>query len=223
MSDVIITVRGVHEARIAPEHARARLTVRAEGPERGPVVEKIAALATPIRDDLIARKAAGSLHDWSSERVAVWANRPWNADGNQLPLVHYASLEATAVFTDFTALSWWISELADREGVQIDGVEWLLTPETAKATEAEAAAHAVRVAIARATAYASAIERTTVTPLEIADVGLLTRGEARASSASEMRMMKASFAMDAGAAPSMDFQPQDIVVTAAVEARFLAT
>ena len=52
MSEVTITVRGEHETRVPPEEAVAHLSVRAEGPERGAVVERIAALAAPLRDDL---------------------------------------------------------------------------------------------------------------------------------------------------------------------------
>src|SRR5215203_638449 len=91
MSEVTITVRGEHETRVAPEEAVARVSVRAEGPQRGDVVERIGALTTPLRDDLTARKDAGGLTDWSSQRVSVWANRPWNNEGKQLALVHYAS------------------------------------------------------------------------------------------------------------------------------------
>ena len=220
MSEVIITVRGEHEARIFPEQAVARVTLRAEGPDRGRVVEQIAALASPLLDDLKSRKESGSLQDWSSEQVNIWASRPWAADGTQLGLVQYASLSLSATFTDFTTLSWWISEIAETEGVQIDGVAWQLTPETAASTEGQVAADAVRVAVDRATAYASAIGLTSVTPLEIADLGLLTRSEASAQP--EMRMMKASFAADSGGAPPMEFHPQEIMVSAGVEARFTA-
>ena len=105
MSEVVITVRGEHEARVAPEEGIVRLSVRAEGPERGGVVERISALSEPLRTDLSARKEQGGVREWSSQRVAVWANRPWNAEGKQLSLVHYASVEFSAVFTDFAALS----------------------------------------------------------------------------------------------------------------------
>ncbi len=224
MSEVIITVRGEHEARIAPEEAVARLTVRAEGPERGAVVERIVALAEPLRDDLTARKAQGGVRDWSSQRVSVWANRPWNDQGTQLALVHYASVEITATFDDFAALSWWLTNAAEREGVQIDGVTWQLTPATRTATEADVAARAVSVAVDRATAYAGAIGRSTVEPLEIADLGLLTRDGVGAAP----EMFRASKAMLMGAAAdgaggsSLELQPEDIVVTAGVEARFAA-
>lgn len=224
MSDVIITVRGEHETRVAPEEAIARLSVRTEGPERGDVVERISALTAPLRDDLAARKLAGGVADWSSQRVSLWANRPWNNEGKQLSLVHYASVELTATFTDFAALSWWISEVSEHEGVQLDGITWRLTPESTRLTEAAVAAQAVRVAVDRATAYAAAIDLSSVTPLEIADLGLLTRGEAPASApAPEMlRMAKASFSADAAGGPALEFEPDDIVVSAAVEARFSA-
>ncbi len=224
MSDVIITVRGEHEVRVAPEEAIAHISVRTEGPERGGVVERIAQLTAPLRDDLSARKAAGGVADWSSQRVSLWASRPWNNEGTQLALVHYASVEITATFTDFAALSWWISEVSERDGVQIDGVTWQLTPDSARLTEAAVAAQAVRVAVERANAYATAIGLTTVTAREIADLGLLGRGESASPAPRMLGMTKASFAADAAASgPAVEFQPDDIVVSAAVEARFSAS
>ena len=222
MSEVTITVRGEHEMRVAPEEAVAHVSVRAEGPERGAVVERIAALAAPLRDDLTARRDAGGLSEWSSQRVSVWANRPWNDQGKQLALVHYASLEITATFTDFAALSWWISDVAERDGVQVDTVTWRLTPGTAKATEADVAAQAVKVAVDRATAYAGAIGLATLTPLEIADLGLLTHAPEGAAPAPKMMRAMAMGAMDSGGGPAVELQPEDIVVAAAVEARFAA-
>jgi uncharacterized protein YggE len=225
MSEVTITVRGEHEARVAPEEAVAHLSVRAEGPERGAVVERIAALAAPLREDLEVRKSAGTISEWSSQRVSVWANRPWNNEGRQLALVHYASVEITATFTDFAALSWWVSEVAERDGVQVDTVTWRLTPATAKSVEAEVAAQAVKVAVDRATAYAGAIGLAALTPLEIADLGLLTHGSDVSSPSPKMMMRAAPMAaMDSGSGggPAVDLQPEDIVVTAAVEARFAA-
>jgi len=222
MSEVTITVRGEHETRVLPEEAVAHLSVRAEGPERGAVVERIAALAAPLREELTTRKDAGGVTDWSSQRVSVWANRPWNNEGKQLALVHYASVEITATFTDFAALSWWISDVAERDGVQVDNVTWRLTPATAKSMEADVAAQAVQVAVDRATAYASAIGLASLTPLEIADLGLLTDASPGPAPAPKTMRAVAMGAMDSGGAPAVELQPEDIVVTAAVEARFSA-
>ncbi|WP_100810497.1 MULTISPECIES: SIMPL domain-containing protein [unclassified Microbacterium] len=215
MSDVIITVRGEHETRVAPEEGVVHLSVRCDGPERGPVVERIAAIAAPLREELAARQASGEVSEWSSQRANVWAERPWNNEGKQLPLVHHASVDVVATFTDFAALSWWVSAVAEREGVQVNGVTWQLTSATRRTVEAEVAARAVHTAVSRATAYANAIGHASVSPLEIADIGLLGRPEADPGP----RMMRA---MATDASPTLDFQPQDITVTAGVEARFAA-
>lgn len=221
MSEVIVTVRGEHETRLAPEQGVVHVTLHVEGRDRGGVVERIAALAAPLREDLTARDAAGTVVEWSSQRVSVWSERPWNAEGKQLAPVHHASVEYLVTFDDFTALSWWVSEIADRDGVQIGWIEWRLTPPTRATVEREVAAEAVTVAVTRATAYAGALGLDTLTPLEIADLGLLTRNEASPGASPKM-LRAASFMADAGGGSAMQLQPEDITVTAAVEARFAA-
>lgn len=220
MSDVIITVRGSGEARVAPERAVAHVSASVDGPDRGGVVEQIAALAAPVREDLAARKAAGTIEDWAAQRVSIWSDRPWNNEGRQLDLVHHASVEITATFADFVALSDWLNQIAVQDGVHVGAVDWQLTPATRAATERDVATAAVTVAVERATAYAAAIGRASVTPLEIADLGLLTPGQDAAPS--PRMFAKASMSMDAAASPAIDFQPDEIVITAAVEARFSA-
>lgn len=215
MSEVTITVRGSHQTRIAPELGIAHISAVTEGPARGPVVEQLAAIAGPVRDDLTARKSAGTIVDWSSNRVTVWAERPWNNEGKQLAPVHHGRVEITATFDDTMALSDWLDGLASREGIQIGTVDWQLAPETRSRVERETATAAVAVAVARAEAYAAAIGRSEVTPREIADLGLLTEGGA-AESAPVLRMARA--AVDSNA---VEFTPDDIIVTASVEARFV--
>lgn len=223
MSDVVITVRGEHETRTAPERAIAHLTIRAEGPERGAVVERMAALSEPVRDDLAARKSAGTVAEWTSQRVSVWSERPWNNEGKRLAPVHYATVDFSATFTDFAVLSWWAGDVVEREGVQLGWIDWQLTPATKAQIERDVATEAVSVAVARATAYAGALGLANVVPLELADVGLLTHQERpEAAPAPRMMMAKASFAADAGGGPAVQLQPDDIVISAAVEARFAA-
>ena len=224
MSDVVITVRGEHETRIAPERAIAHLTIRAEGPERGAVVERMAAFTEPVRDDLAARKSAGTIIEWTSQRVSVWSERPWNNEGKRLAPVHYATVDFSVTFTDFAVLSWWAGEVAEREGVQLGWIEWKLTPETKSSVEREVATEAVGVAVTRATAYAAALGLSDVTAVELADVGLLAHPSTpEMAPAPRMLMAKASFASDAaGGGPAVQLQPEDIVISAAVEGRFTA-
>lgn len=218
MSEVIITVRGESEERVVPERAVAHVTVAVDGPAREQVVARVANLAGPVRDDLNARRSAGLVLTWSSGRASVWTDRPWNAEGRMLDLVHHASVEITAAFTDFDELSDWLNGLAERDGIQVGPVEWDLSPETRTEVERRVAVDAVAVAVERATAYGSAVGRHKITPVEIADLGLLTPGEPAAAARS---LAKAAMEMDAGGA--IDARPDAIVVSAAVEARFRAS
>ena len=104
--------------------------------------------------------------------------------------------------------------------MQVGVVDWQLSPETRARVERDVATDAVAAAVERATAYASAIGLTQVTPVQIADLGLLNGG---APEAPAPRMFaRAAMAMDAAPPAAVDFRPDDIVVTAAVEARFSA-
>jgi hypothetical protein len=221
MTDVVVTVRGEHETRVTPEEAVARVQVHAEGSDRGRVIEQVSAWAAPIGDDLTARQSENQVAHWSSDRLSVWSERPWNAEGKRLAPVFHASVGFTVTFTDFTVLSWWASDVVDRDGVSFQGVEWRLTPVTRTMVERNVATEAVRVAVERATAYAQAIGRESVTPLEIADTGLLAHESGPRPESGMPLMARAAFVADAGG-PDIRFEPADIVVSASVEARFAA-
>jgi uncharacterized protein YggE len=214
MSDLMITVRGESETRVRPERGHARVRAAVDGADRADVVSRVAEVAEPVRADLAARADAGLVDDWHSDRVAVWAERPWSSDGSQPAPVHHASVEIRATFTDASALSDWLNEIAVVDGLHIDGVDWDLSPGTRARVEREVAAAAVGVAVARAEAYADALGRTGIRPVEIADLGLLSPPSPSPGPA----MLRAA-KMD-GAPPAVGVRPDDIVVGAAVEGRF---
>jgi len=218
MSDVTITVRGESETRIAPERATIQVTVRAEGAERGSVVERTMVLAEPIRTSIAERHDGGPVIEWSSKRLAVRAERPWNDQGKQLAPVYYASIDFSATFIEASELSIWVSEISPWDGVDVGWVNWHLTPQTRADIEREVASSAVGVAVQRAEAYAAALGLGTVSPVEIADTGLISRAQAPSSKG----MMARGVAFAASTGPAMEYEPEDIVVSATVEARFTA-
>lgn len=220
MSDVTVTVRGEHEAHVAPERATVRVAVRAEGPERTEVVDRVMRLAEPLRESITTRADAGTLVDWTSKRLAVRAERPWNNEGKRLAPVYYASIDFTATFAEASELSIWVSDVSPLDGVEVGWVDWHLTPETRSRVESEVAAQAVGVAVARAGAYAAALGLTDVTPREIADVGLIS--SARPEAAAPLLKARGAAAFAADAAPGMEYEPEEIVISATVEARFVA-
>ena len=220
MSDVTITVRGENETRIAPERATIHVTVRAEGPQRADVVERAMRLAEPVRDGIAQRTDAGTVVDWNSKRLSVSAERPWNSDGKQLVPVYHASIDLNATFLDASELSIWVSEISAWDGVEVGWVNWHLTPQTRADAEREVASSAVGVAVQRAQAYAAALGLESVTPVEIADTGLISREQ---SAAPQMLKARGAAFAAADSGASMEYEPEDIVVSATVEARFTAS
>ena len=219
MPDVVITVRGEHHLLVPAELGVAHVVVRFDGPTRGDVVDQAQRLAVVIQEELRAAEGSGSITKWNSERLSVWADRPWNDKGKQLPLVHHASVQLVSEWTDFSALSEWISRASERDGVAIGGLGWKLTPQVEHDTEKAVAQGAVQVAIDRATAYADALGLTNVQAQQIADVGMMSR---EMSMKAPAPMMMARGAMADAAAPSFALEPEEIEISATVEARFIA-
>jgi len=220
MSEVTVTVRGEHEARLAPERATIRVSVRAEGPERTAIVEQVMRLAEPVRTSITERAEAETVVEWTSKRLSVRAERPWNGEGKRLAPVYYASIDFTATFAEASQLSIWVSDISPWDGVEVGWVDWHLTPVTRTRVEREVAAEAVSVAVTRAKAYAGALGLDEVTPLEIADVGLISSGQP--APGAPMMKARGGVAFAADMAPAMEYEPEEIVISATVEARFLA-
>ena len=220
MSEVTVTVRGEHEARVAPERATVTVSVRTEGPERTAVVEGALRLAEPVRRSIGERSDSGTVLDWTSKRLSVRAERPWSSEGTRMEPVYYASVDFTATFAEASELSLWVSDVSAWDGIEIGWVDWHLTAETRTNTERDVAAEAVGVAVARAKAYAGALGLDEVTPLEIADVGLISSGQP--SPGAPMLKARGGVAFAADSAPAMEYEPEEIVISATVEARFLA-
>lgn len=220
MSEVTITVRGENEARVAPERATIRVTVRADGSQRTTVVDRVLRLAEPVRASITERADAGTVDEWTSKRLSVRAERPWNNDGKRLAPVYYANVDFTATFLEASELSQWVSDISAWEGVEIGWVDWHLTPESRARVEREVAASAVGVAVTRARAYAGALGLENVEAREIADMGLISKAPAMPIPQA-VAMRGAAFAADS-AAPAMEYEPEDIVISATVEGRFIA-
>jgi uncharacterized protein YggE len=217
-----ITVRGTFSAFEPPERGTARATLGLEGPQLQPVFERVVQALEQVK------ASVGPLHDpergpvtwWATQQIRTWAQRPWNKDGKQLPLVHHAAVGIEVKFRDFAALGRWVSEHVDRtHGFSLDGVTWALTEKRKQELVRQVRTRAVQDAAGRAQQYADAIGLGPVRPVAVADAGMLgaglhpelggPAGYARAASMSST---------EAG----LDLAPEDIEVAASVDARFVA-
>jgi uncharacterized protein YggE len=153
----------------------------------------------------------------------VWSERPWSADGTVAALVHHSRVDYAITFSDFGVLSTWLESAVAVPSVTIDSIAWELTEETTAGATATARDNAVRDAVARASGYARSLGLSTVTPVAIADRGMLDPGSGGDGQLPLARATMQLAAFASGGAPGLELKPQRITVVAAVDARFAAS
>ena len=219
----VITVQGHFTAWYPAERATVRLSVAFDGARREEVLASASAAVQTVTDSVKALHDpdAGPVTWWSSDRIRVWAHRPWNNQGKQLAPVHNAAITISVKFKDFDALADWLAQVANVPGVQVNGIDWTLTEAKRTAVTTEVRSRAVRDAADKARVFAQAIGLGQITATAIADPGMLgVRGDGADPAPSMMRA--AAFAAPSPEA-AFDFTPEDIEVSASVDARFEAS
>lgn len=218
-----ITVVGNHKLVLAPERATLHLSVGHEADEMEPAVAAATREANMLRSQIEALRATvPSRITWFAVlpiRTRSW--RPYNNDGLIMPLRFRAEADVRVKFCDFTALSTFAARAGASSAVSLEWVDWALTEATKGELERKALAEAVRNARERALLMAQASGAEDVSPVEVADPGLLrdvSPGDVRIESAGLFRG-SAKAATDGSGA--VDLAPEDIEIAASVHARFV--
>jgi uncharacterized protein len=223
MPETVITVQGTYDSFHPAERATVTVAVGFEGPERAAVVAGTTQGTSALVAGIAARHdpAHGPVTWHATDRIHVWSERPYNNKGEQKPLVHHARTTTRAKFRDFEDLAQWVERAATHPGVQVHGIEWALTEATKQATVATVRTRAVEEARRKAQTYAEALGLTDLHCVAVADAGML--GD-QSSSAGGGQAMYARAAGGADAsAGGLAFTPEDIAVSATVDARFVAS
>lgn len=219
----IITVQGTHTAWYDAERATLEVSAAFDGPKRDDVFAQATAAAadvtgiiTPLFDE-----KAGPVTWWSSDRVNVWSDRPWNNEGKRLPLVYHATIGIRAKFSDFETLTRVIELLAIREGISIGAIGWDLTDERRIAVTDDVRRAAVEDAIQKAATYAAAAGVGAPSVIAVADPGMLGDGSGGGVGPAPFeRMAFKAQAMDAGGGAPLTLSPEKIQVSSSVDVRF---
>nr|WP_123027713.1 SIMPL domain-containing protein [Mycolicibacterium stellerae] len=216
-----ITVRGTFSAFQSPERGTVHATIAYEGPAMEPVYDRVARDLEAVKASVTPLKTGdhGPVTWWSAQQLRTWSNRPWNKDGIQLPLVHYARVGIEVKFRDFSSLSRWVGQhVTNTEGFKISHVEWTLTSKRRTELQRQAHTRAVEDAVVRAQLYADALGLGKIAPVAIADAGMLGPNlhPERGGGAAYMRVGAAD-----GGGSDVELIPADIEVSATVDARFI--
>jgi len=216
-----ITVRGSFTAFQAPERGTVHASIAFEGPAMEPVYDRVARDLEAVKASVTPLKTGdhGPVTWWSVEQLRTWSNRPWNKDGELLPLVHHASVGVEVKFRDFAALSRWVGQhIANTDGFRVSHVEWALTSKRRTELQRQVRTRAVEDAVARAQQYADALGLGKIRPVAIADAGMLGASLHPEGGVGAGHLRAA--AAPAGG-PEVELLPEHIEVSAAVDARFV--
>lgn len=225
MTETIITVQGEFSAYYPAERATVNLTVQADGADRARVFAEATEAAETVRASLLALhdQKSGPVTWWSAESIRVWSERPWNQNGDQLPLVYHSSLGFSVKFSAFDTLSEWLESVAVIPGVTVNHVAWDLTDSSRTSATVEVRSRAVKDAVAKASVFAQSIGLGSVTAIALADPGMLgDQGGNGPSPLGSPRMMKAQAFMDSSGGAPLNLTPEEIEIASAVDARFVA-
>ena len=218
-----IAVEGQATRTHPAERGTVNLHVAFSGTLRNDVVDQVARTHTILVDQVKAHVSTGAAERWDADSVHsyVYDDRVKNSQtgGKQRIRRFRASARLSVTFRDFEALSTWLADVMDVEGVEIDRITWNLTDETRKALLAEARIEAAEETAVRAQSYADALGLGPVAPVAIFEAGL--RGGGNGGGHTPMYAMRAGMMAD-GDGAQVELQPRDIDVDVTLSADYEA-
>lgn len=224
MNDTTITVQGRYSAFYPAERATVALSAHLEGADRTRVFDGTAASAERIRQLIETRldRSSGPVTWFSSDSVQVWSEKPWSQTGKQLPPVFHSRVKFSVKFSDFGALASFIEQVASIDGASVGHIEWSLTESSRTGHLAEVRSRAVKDAVAKASVYAQSIGLGTVRAVAVADQGMLGDTVQAGGTPFDGGVMRVAGSPHP-VGPTLELSPEDIELTAVVDARFLAS
>ena len=216
-----ITVRETTEHRQAPECGTARLSIESHGHSKAHVHDWVQATLDILRTQIETMRddhnGPVTWHSVSNVRTWSWKNK----DGQVL---FEESVDVRVKFKDFAVLGKWLGDVLRRDGVRLRHIDWTITQSHKDRLLIDLRQRAVRMAREKANQYASAIGLHVVAVEAIADVGLLKPLAPTGLPGDAIAASRASMSADLGPASSDSYRlsPEDVLLTAAVDAQFLA-
>jgi hypothetical protein len=111
------------------ERATLRVRVAVTSTDRADAGRAAGAANAAAITEVRAHEAAGAMTEWSAESVSTGILREYTPSGEVAPERFRARAGIDAVFADFERLAEWVGSLSTREGIEIAGLDWGLTPE----------------------------------------------------------------------------------------------
>lgn len=215
----LITVKEQAEHYEAPERATVSLVIEGSGYDRHQVHQQVANTLASVRTGIeqLRNDQQGPITWHSIANADTWS---WKLEDGGVHFHERVSVEAK--FNDFTKLGEWLTDYLKIPGVRLNFIRWTLTEPHRAALKTELRQRTVRLAREKAEEYAAAAGLRVSAVKTIADAGMLSRGHGYQAS-SDFGVSRGAKANNTGSETGgYGFSPEDIRLTAAIEAEFWA-
>jgi uncharacterized protein len=218
---VTITVAGTAQRFLPAERGTVHLRATAEARRSSDVVPVVSDLHARLSADAERHVAAGAATRWTADHLYVSTVQRYLKNSDVSEPFQVAAAGVAVRFSDFAALSAWVTEVGTVDGVVVDGVEWELTEARRREVETEVRAEAVRDAQERADVYAAELGYGTATATALFEPGL--RPHAQHGFELSRGYKVVPMAADAGGGAVISMRPQQIEITATVTVDYTAS
>lgn len=216
---VTITVAGTSHRLVPAERGTVRLRATREARRSADVVPFVADLHARLSADAERYATAGAATRWSADQVYVSTVQRYRRDSDVAETFQVAAAGVAVRFSDFAALSTWVTDVGAVDGVVVDGVAWELTDDHRREIEREVRAEAVRDAQERAATYAAALGLAVAGVAALYEPGLRPHDQPGFEGARVVQFGHPASA-DHGGGPSVSLRPEPIEVSATISADF---
>ncbi|NKS55280.1 DUF541 domain-containing protein [Rhodococcus hoagii] len=222
---VTITVTGHAERSIAPNRCVVQLNIEFDAATRAEAADATTASATELTDLIrsLAKDTARPLRRWSLDQVQHSRYRPHHPQGKKLPWNYRSTATAAVTFRDLDAVAAFVDRASAIEGVNITHLEWKLTRKARAKAVARVRDLAVQDALAKAKGYTRSLGCKRIEAVALADPGMLNPGQRPDFGQPVMRAMAASAPLQDTERSAIELTPENLRITADVEARFEAS
>lgn len=212
---VLMSVSGSASRTMRPERAQVLVGVSVDGADRAEVVSRALQVHNELTADAAALRAGGVVATWSADQVGVWPYREQSRAETPAATRYRAASTLQLRFIDFEALSQWLAEIGERDGVVINQISWELTTPVRSRVLAETRQAALQDASSRARDYARTLGVSEPVLQAIYEPGL------RPGVIAEAPLAPAMFARAVGSEGGrFTLSPEDVVIEAALSADF---
>ncbi|EME22354.1 SIMPL domain-containing protein [Rhodococcus triatomae] len=227
MSPIAITVTGHAEREFAPNRCTVVLRVHADGATREAASEPAAAAIAAVTEQVIALREQDDspIKRWTLDEIRHTRHRPYSQSGKPKPWVYQSSASITVTFNDFRGIGAFVERAAESDAVNVEHLRWWVSRKAQAKRLAKVRHLAVLDAIEKAQGFTEALGFGTFQAVAIADPGMLGVAPPtvpiRPTGAPMMRALAAPMSVDGE--PDLVLEPDQITISADVEARFEAS